>query len=60
MTDYPTYRLTLRPEKDDSDPAGIRRLRMALKTLLRAYRLRTVRIEEVKSDQAGSGTGDTG
>ncbi len=35
-------------------------LNVALKTLLRAYRLRTVRIEEVKSDQAGSGTGDPG
>lgn len=44
------YQLTLRVLPDSSDPKGIRRLRMALKTLLRAYRLRTVYIREVEEE----------
>ena len=48
------YILTLRVLPDTSDPNGIRRLRMALKTLLRAYRLRTEYIQ-VKPDEADGG-----
>ena len=45
------YELTIRPLPEDGDPDGIRRLRWALKTLLRAYRLRTIRIREVAPDE---------
>lgn len=48
------YELTIRPLPEDGDPDGIRRLRWALKTLLRAYRLRTIRIREVAPDEGDS------
>lgn len=44
-TPKPRYTLTLRPLPDKSDPAGVRRLRAALKALLRSYRLRCERCE---------------
>lgn len=44
-TKRPTYRLTLRPEPQTDDPRGIRRLRAAMKCLLRSFRLRCVDIE---------------
>jgi hypothetical protein len=37
--------LTLQPSKDETDPEGYRRLRMALKKLLRCWGLRCVRID---------------
>jgi hypothetical protein len=51
------FKLTLRPEPDKSDPAGIRRLRRALKCLLRSFGLRCVDIQESgneSSQQEGS------
>jgi arginase family enzyme len=40
------FRLVLSPLPDKSDPSGIRRLRRALKSLLRTYRLRCVDVVE--------------
>lgn len=48
------YQLTIRPLPDSTDPDGIRRLRWALKTLLRGYRLRTIYIREVEGDGRGA------
>lgn len=39
------YTLIIEPLPDASDPAGIRRLRRLLKVMLRAFRLRVVRVE---------------
>src|SRR5262245_45722859 len=44
----PTYRLTLRAMR--GPPHAVIRLRKALKTLLRVYRLRCVDVENVKDD----------
>jgi hypothetical protein len=44
----PEYRLTLRPLPDKSDPAGIRRLRRALKCLLRSFGLQCIDISETQ------------
>lgn len=46
--DRPEYRLTLRPLPDKSDPAGIRRLRRALKCLLRSFGLQCIDISETQ------------
>ena len=40
------YHLTLTPTPDPSDPSGLRRLRRALKALLRSYGLRCTAISE--------------
>ncbi len=45
------YRLTLRPLPDPTDPAGHRRLRRALKCLLRSFRLRCERCEPDPNDE---------
>jgi hypothetical protein len=42
------YKLTLQPDPDPTDEAGIRRLRWILKQLLRNHRCRCLRIEQVK------------
>lgn len=42
------YQLTVRPLPDRSDPAGIRRLRRALKCLLRTFGLQVTDIRETK------------
>lgn len=47
MADAPTYRIVLRPLPDRTDPQGWRRLRAALKSMLRSYRLRCVTFERV-------------
>lgn len=63
----PVFKLVLTPEKGDTvDP--ILRLRAALKTLRRAFRLRCISVEEVEpvatggtvneSDRKGSATDD--
>jgi len=39
------YKLILQPTPDRSDPDGVRRLRRALKRLLRGYGLRCVEIQ---------------
>jgi hypothetical protein len=47
------YRVTLRPLSDETDPDGIRRLKRALKCLLRSFRLRcegAEAIDERRSD----------
>lgn len=44
----PEYQLTVRPLPDQSDPAGIRRLRRALKCLLRSFGLQVTDIRETK------------
>ncbi len=44
----PEYQLTIRPLPDQSDPAGIRRLRRALKCLLRSFGLQVTDIRETK------------
>jgi hypothetical protein len=48
------YQLTLEPTPDPSDPTGLRRLRRALKCLLRSFGLRctniTERAEELELD----------
>jgi hypothetical protein len=54
MTEAPTYRLVLRPLPDPSDADGIRRLRMALKALLRSYRLRCCAIEAVTAEDVAT------
>jgi hypothetical protein len=41
----PTFTLTLRPLPRRDDPGGIRRLRAALKSLLRSYGLRVVSVK---------------
>lgn len=53
MTDKPRprYLLTLQPTPDKTDPDGIRRLRRALKSLLRCFGLRCVRIEPDPNQQ---------
>jgi hypothetical protein len=40
----PTYTLVLKPLNQADDPRGIRRLRAALKNLLRGYRLRVLSV----------------
>lgn len=42
----PEFYLTLTPTPDPSDPTGLRRLRRALKALLRLYGLRCVEVSE--------------
>jgi hypothetical protein len=49
------YKLTLRPEPDKSDPAGIRRLRRALKCLLRSFGLRCTDIQESGNESSQEG-----
>jgi hypothetical protein len=51
----PEFKLTLRPEPDQSDPTGIRRLRRALKCLLRSFGLRCIDIGEAESGPAQEG-----
>jgi len=52
MTTTPTrYVLHLVPLPQADDPDGIRRLRLALKALLRSYRLRCTRCEPADDDQ---------
>ncbi len=46
MTPPTEFFLTLRPLPDKSDPSGLRRLRRALKALLRSYGLRCTAISE--------------
>ena len=46
----PEFKLTLRPEPDPSDPTGIRRLRRALKCLLRSSGLRVTDIRELEGE----------
>jgi hypothetical protein len=41
------YRVTLRPLPDESDPKGVRRLRLALKVLLRRFGLKCTSVEEM-------------
>lgn len=43
-TDRPTYLLRIRPERDASDPGGIKRVRSLLKVMLRSFGLRCVEI----------------
>ncbi len=65
MIDRPTYTLTLRPEPDPGDPDGIRRLRAALKRLLRCYGLRCIALApeamptaaDAPAGHAGDGNG---
>lgn len=40
------FNLTLRPDRDPSDPSGYRRLRRALKVLARSFGLRCVAATE--------------
>jgi hypothetical protein len=49
------FKLTLRPEPDRTDPQGIRRLRRALKCLLRSFGLRCTDIEEVGNESSQEG-----
>ncbi len=49
------YKLTLRPEPDKSDPQGIRRLRRALKCLLRSFGLRCTDIQESGNESPQEG-----
>jgi hypothetical protein len=42
-----TYRVTLRPLPQGDGPPALVRLRKALKVLLRSFRLRAVRVEEL-------------
>lgn len=51
----PEYKLTLRPLPDKSDPAGIRRLRRALKCLLRSFGLQCVDIREEQDTKQEGG-----
>jgi hypothetical protein len=51
----PEFKITLRPEPDKSDPAGIRRLRRALKCLLRSFGLRCVDIQESGNESSQDG-----
>lgn len=61
--DRPIYVLHLRPEPQADDPDGTRRLRAALKRLLRSYGLRCVRFDsnaEPKAQDAPAGQGGPG
>jgi hypothetical protein len=51
----PEYKLTIRPLQDKSDPAGIRRLRRAIKCLLRSFGLRVTDIRELRSETSEGG-----
>lgn len=53
-TNRPVFVLTLRPTPRSDDPSGMKRLRSALKALLRCYSLRCVRID-YPQDQADEG-----
>ena len=44
---HPEYTIRLRCQHDPTDPDGIRRLRAALKRLLRGYGLRCIAVEPV-------------
>jgi hypothetical protein len=46
----PSYVITLRPLPQEDDPNGIRRIRAALKALVRGYRLQPTSIVEAKED----------
>lgn len=46
----PEYVLRVRPLKDPADPRGIRRVRLGLKRMLRALRIRCVEIRENESE----------
>lgn len=48
----PTFILTLEAQPDRTDPHGHRRLRIALKRLLRGFGLRCKRVEQVGSGAA--------
>ncbi len=48
----PIYQLTLRPLPNPADPTGIRRLRDALKRLLRQGQLRCIAVKEIAADDA--------
>jgi len=52
--EVPSYVVTLRPLKDDSDPKGVRRLRGLLKVALRRFGLRCVEVKE-SGNPAGDG-----
>jgi len=49
------YKLILRPLPDRTDPAGVRRLRRALKRLLRGYGLRCVEVQRFAPPAAPAG-----
>jgi hypothetical protein len=51
--DRPHYVLTLQPLPEAEDPRGIRRIRAALKALLRSYRLRCVGFDRLPHDSPG-------
>jgi hypothetical protein len=47
------YQLTLRARSQRDDPEGIRRLRLALKRLLRGYGLTCVSVEPLSHEASG-------
>ena len=57
-SNQPSYQLTIRPLPDSSDPGGIRRLRRALKALVRSYGLRCTSIQPAKEDTSTKGEAD--
>lgn len=50
------YELTLKVLPEASDPEGIRRLKRGIKTLFRAYRLRTVYVRRIEEGPGGGGS----
>lgn len=45
------YTIVIEPLPDASDPQGVRRLRRLLKAMLRAFRLRCVKVERQEHKQ---------
>ena len=50
MKDHPEFHLRLRCPADPTDPGGYRRLRAALKRLLRSYGLRALEVRAAEED----------
>lgn len=51
MVDRPTWQIELRPPNDPKDPDGTRRVRAALKQLLRSFQLTATKVVKVQAEK---------